>query len=60
MQGLRSSTVVTNELAQAIGAFGAQLHATHSNRDNPECVITVEGEPGNWRRLCATTSTGCD
>jgi signal transduction histidine kinase len=43
VQGLRSSTVVTNELAQAIRALGAQLSATHSNGNAPECVVTVEG-----------------
>jgi len=43
VQGLRSSTVVTNELAQATRALGVQLSATHSNGNAPECVVTVEG-----------------
>jgi signal transduction histidine kinase len=43
VQGLRSSTVVTNQLAQAIRALAVQLNATHSNGDAPECVVAVAG-----------------
>jgi len=43
VQGLRSSTVVTNDLAQAISAFGAELAAEQSDRHSSDFRLTVEG-----------------
>jgi len=43
VQGLRSSTVVTNDLAQAISAFGEELAAGESDRHSPDFRLTVEG-----------------
>jgi signal transduction histidine kinase len=43
VQGLRSSTVVTNDLARAISTLGAELAAGHSGRNRPEFRVQVEG-----------------
>jgi signal transduction histidine kinase/ligand-binding sensor domain-containing protein len=43
VQGLRSSTVVTNDLARAIGALGEELVAGHTGENCPEFRVHVEG-----------------
>src|SRR5262249_53077025 len=43
VQGLRSSTVVANDLARAITAFGEELAADHAG-DCPEFRVQVEGK----------------
>jgi signal transduction histidine kinase len=43
VQGLRSSTVVTNDLARAISMLGEELAAGHSGRNRPEFRVQVEG-----------------
>ena len=43
VQGLRSSTVVTNDLARAIGTVGEELAAGHSAQNCPEFRVQVEG-----------------
>jgi signal transduction histidine kinase len=45
VQGLRASTVETNDLAQAINTLGGELAAVLGNPDNPAFRVTVEGEP---------------
>src|SRR4030095_8129183 len=45
VQGLRSSTVVTNDLAPSIRILGDQLAATHAVQPPPEFRITVAGSP---------------
>ena len=45
MQGLRSSTVVTNDLARAISALGEELAADQTGRNCPEFRVQVEGTP---------------
>jgi len=47
VQGLRSSTVVTNDLANAIEAFGAELaaHQSAANGDAAGFSVEVEGTP---------------
>lgn len=59
IQGLRSSTVVTNELAQAVAALGKELSrelrreggsrdsAHGSTQDPPKFHVVVEGPPRN-------------
>lgn len=45
VQGLRSSTTITNELAQAIRSFGEQLAAEiPAGLNCPEVLVQVEGE----------------
>jgi signal transduction histidine kinase len=44
VQGLRSSTVVTNDLARAIGALAEDLAARHTTPNCPEFHLRVEGE----------------
>jgi signal transduction histidine kinase len=44
IQGLRSSTVATNELAQAIAALGEELGANFQN-GVPRLNVSVEGKP---------------
>jgi signal transduction histidine kinase/streptogramin lyase len=43
VQGLRSSTVVTNELAQAISGLGEELVADQTGRHPPDFRVIVEG-----------------
>jgi signal transduction histidine kinase len=43
VQGLRSSTVVTNDLARAISMLGEELSVGHSGRNRPEFRVQVEG-----------------
>lgn len=43
MQGLRSSTLVTNDLALAIGTIGERLAADHAGENRPGFRIEVEG-----------------
>jgi signal transduction histidine kinase/ligand-binding sensor domain-containing protein len=43
VQGLRSSTVVTNDLARAIGTLGEELAAGHTGQNCPEFRVRVEG-----------------
>jgi len=43
VQGLRSSTVVTNELAQAITALGEELAADQTGPNPPDFRVIVEG-----------------
>jgi signal transduction histidine kinase/ligand-binding sensor domain-containing protein len=45
VQGLRSSTVVTNDLPPTIRAFGAQLVATQGDSNSPDFRVEVEGTP---------------
>lgn len=45
VQGLRSSMVATNDLAQAISALGEQLNAEQTGRPSPDFRVHVEGEP---------------
>jgi signal transduction histidine kinase/ligand-binding sensor domain-containing protein len=43
VQGLRSSMVVANDLARAIGTFGDSMSADHDGADGPEFRVHVEG-----------------
>src|SRR5262249_45214670 len=43
LQGLRSSTVVTNNLAQAITTLGEELAADHTGASYPDLRVIVEG-----------------
>jgi signal transduction histidine kinase/ligand-binding sensor domain-containing protein len=43
VQGLRSSTVVTNDLARAIGTVGEELAAGYTGQNRPEFRVQVEG-----------------
>ena len=43
VQGLRSSTVVTNDLAQEISTLGEELAAAHRGQNCPEFRMQVEG-----------------
>jgi signal transduction histidine kinase len=43
VQGLRSSTVETNDLARAIGALGEELAGDQTNPNRAECSVEVEG-----------------
>jgi signal transduction histidine kinase len=43
VQGLRSSMVVTNDLARAISTLGEELAAGHSGCNRPEFRVQVEG-----------------
>ncbi|PWU05969.1 MAG: hypothetical protein C5B51_13305 [Terriglobia bacterium] len=44
VQGLRSSTVVANDLARAVTSFGQGLTADHAGPDCPELRVFVEGK----------------
>ena len=44
VQGLRSSTVLTNDLVNAITTLGEQLAADHTGPNCPEFRVQVEGE----------------
>ncbi len=43
VQGLRSSTVATSDLARAIGTLGEELAAGHTGQNCPEFRVQVEG-----------------
>jgi len=43
VQGLRSSTVITNDLARSLSMVGGELAAAHSDGNCPEFVVNVEG-----------------
>ena len=45
VQGLRSSTVETNDLARAIGSLGEELAGDESNSNGVESFVDVEGRP---------------
>src|SRR5262249_34033547 len=45
VQGLRSSTVVKNDLARAIRTFGEGLCADQGGGNHPELLVNVAGEP---------------
>lgn len=45
VQGLRASTVQTNDLARAITTLGEELAADPHHYGSPEFRVTVEGEP---------------
>jgi signal transduction histidine kinase/ligand-binding sensor domain-containing protein len=47
VQGLRSSTVVANDLARAIGTFGEGLAADHTGANCPEFRVRVAGNSKN-------------
>ena len=47
VQGLRSSTVVPNDLARAITTFGEGLTVDHAGPDCPEFLVSVEGKSKN-------------
>ncbi len=47
VQGLRSSTVETNDLAVAIRTLGEELAADESNQSSPAFQVQVEGTPRN-------------
>jgi signal transduction histidine kinase len=44
VQGLRSSTALTNDLARAVGKFGEGLVAERDGGDCPEFRVSVEGK----------------
>ena len=44
MQGLRASTVQTNDLARAINTLGEELANDPANHESPAFGVTVEGE----------------
>ena len=45
IQGLRSSTVETNDLARAIGSLAEELDGDGSDSSRTECSVEVEGTP---------------
>src|SRR5271163_2264165 len=45
VQGLRSSTVETSDLARAIGALGEELAGDETNSNRVESFVDVEGTP---------------
>jgi signal transduction histidine kinase len=45
VQGLRSSTAVTNDLSRTINALGKELAADQSGQNSPEFLVIVEGSP---------------
>jgi signal transduction histidine kinase/ligand-binding sensor domain-containing protein len=47
VQGLRSSTVVTNDLARTINALGEELAADQTGQDSLDFLVTVEGATRN-------------
>jgi len=51
VQGLRSSTVVTNDLALAIGAMSEELGCGETNPNCAEFDVEVEGAPRNLRPI---------
>jgi signal transduction histidine kinase/ligand-binding sensor domain-containing protein len=51
VQGLRASTVETNDLAMAIRTIGEELAADVSNHNSVEFGVGVEGTPRNLRPI---------
>src|SRR4030095_1774437 len=51
IQGLRSSTVVTNELARALSALGEELAADQTGPNCPDFRLIVEGTSRDLRPL---------
>jgi signal transduction histidine kinase/ligand-binding sensor domain-containing protein len=47
VQGLRSSALVTNDLAGAITALGEELAACQTDQNSPDCRVHVEGAARN-------------
>src|SRR5467141_4308403 len=47
VQGLRSSTIVTNDLALALNTLGEELAGDESNPNSAEFHVAVEGTPRN-------------
>ncbi len=45
VQGLRTSTVQTNDLARAIDTLGEELANDPTHHDSPAFIVTVEGSP---------------
>ena len=45
VQGLRASTVQTNDLARAINTLGEELATDPANHESPAFRVTIEGEP---------------
>ncbi len=45
VQGLRASTVITNDLSRSIKALGEELAADQSVQNSPDFLVTVDGEP---------------
>jgi signal transduction histidine kinase len=45
IQSLRSSTIVTNELAQAIASLGQELGGRAGNNNSTKLSVAVEGKP---------------
>ena len=51
IQGLRSSTVLTNDLALALRTVGEELAADETNRNSAVFRVEVEGTPRNLRPI---------
>jgi signal transduction histidine kinase len=51
LQGLRSSTVISNDLARAIGTLGEGLAADQTGRNSSSFLVQVEGTPRNLAPL---------
>jgi signal transduction histidine kinase/ligand-binding sensor domain-containing protein len=51
VQGLRSSTVETNDLARAIGSLGAELAGGETDSNRVESFVDVEGTPRDIRPI---------
>jgi signal transduction histidine kinase len=51
VQGLRSSTVVANDLTLAISKIGEELAAHHADRNSPKFRVLVEGTSKDLRPL---------
>jgi ligand-binding sensor domain-containing protein/signal transduction histidine kinase len=47
VEGLRSSTVFTNDLPGAISRIGEELAAGHTDKKSPDFLVNVEGTPSN-------------
>jgi signal transduction histidine kinase/ligand-binding sensor domain-containing protein len=45
VQGLRSSTLATSDIAQAISTFGEELATTSTGQNSPDFHVLVEGAP---------------
>jgi signal transduction histidine kinase len=66
VQGLRSSTVIANDLARAIGQLGEQLIADEKGQPCPEFRVEVQGKSRDllplgrsWRQAAAPDITVC-
>jgi signal transduction histidine kinase len=51
VQGLRDSTVQTNDLALAINTLGGEIANDPANHGSPAFLVTVEGEPRSLRPI---------